>query len=285
MLGIIGSFQPEFYKRIVKQNLSKSFGFLAVFLILVSLIISFKYTAAVKRAIPEMNLWIQENFENITAGLPEIKIEDGILLLPQQYYIKEWGDSFAFVVEPDQNKIYSELEKYSNALVLSKTKFLLKNTKHHGSSEMKVYDLKEIEFLNIIPAQDGLRVVSPDKDFDLTPFSIEDFIDKASVFIYPFLSIWFFFVYSFNKLLQILFFSLVSLMIAKSVKQAFSYKHLLNIGIYAVVPPTAAAIGKELLNFNIPQFWIIYSFIYVVYLFWGIKASSDVCIEEERSNG
>ena len=275
MLGLIGSFNPNFYREITKQSLWRSLGFLIVFITIISAIVSYKYTVIVKNMLPQVNSWTQKNLINIASDFPTIEIEDGSLTLPKDVYIKEWADEFVFVVQPEAENVYHILERYSNVLLLTREKFITKTTKEDfEQSEIKTYNLKKIKFFKITPTNSGLKVFFNNRAVDITPLVVRKLLEKLSLFIYPLLFLFFFSIYGFTKPLQTLIFSLLSLIFNTNLKATLSYRQLLNIGVYALVPSTSLAMVGELSNLKIPLFWVIYLLIYFIYIFLGIKSTT-----------
>ncbi len=273
MLGIIGSFNPKFYKKIAAQSLVKSFGFLIVFVIIVSAVVSYKYTVAIKRILPEVNLWADENLGHIASGFPVIEIKDGCLTFPKEAFVKEW-DEFIFIIDPQAQNVYEILEEYSNIFLLTRKELLIKTTKSDFEhSEIKVYKLENINLFKIVPCETGVRVFFEDKEIDITPSTVERLTGKLSSFLYSLVFLWFLGIYFFTKPLQILVFSLISLIFNANLKAALPYKQLLNIGIYALVPCTSLAVVANLANLTIPLFWAVYLLIYSYYLFIGIRGN------------
>lgn len=275
MSGIVKSFDPKFYKSIAKQSFGKSFGFLVVFILILSAVISFKWTANIKATLPEINSWVRKNFEEIIADLPEIEIKNGKLTAPQTNYIKKFEDEFALIVEPDEEKVYSLMKNFPNAIVLTESKLVIKNTKNRGvQAEIKETDLGEVAYFKVTPYQERLEITtsqnSQDK-FKVNPVIIKSLLEKFTLIFYPICFLFLLFTLFLRKLVLVLLFSLVSLIINSNFNQPLSYKNLFTIGIYAMVPPTCLAVIVELLGVRIPLFWIVYSSIYIVYLFLAIK--------------
>ncbi|UCC95802.1 MAG: DUF1189 family protein [Candidatus Omnitrophota bacterium] len=276
MLGIIKGFYPPFYKKIAKQSFAKSFGFLVVFVIIVSAIVSYKNAMSLKSMFPQINRWVGQNLGNIVSDLPPIEIQNGSLTLPKQTYVKEWKDEFAFIVDPYTENMYSRLERHDNVLLLTKDKLIIKSTESDiKESEINTYSLKDVKFLKVVPTETGLKVTLEQRDFNVTPTTIKNVLEKSHLFFFPIALFWFCFMYGLGKLLHLFMFSLVSLIIKASLKAPLSYTHLLNIGVYALVPPTVAAVALHASGIVIPFFPLIYITIYVTYLFSGINASKE----------
>lgn len=275
MIGIVKSFDPKFYKTIAKQKLGKSFGFLCVFILILSAVISFKWTANIKASLPEINSWVRKNFEEIISDLPEIEIKDGKLIAPETNYIKKFEGEFALIVEPDEEKVYSLMKNFPNAIVLTESKLVIKNTKSRGvQAEIKETNLSEVAYFKVTPYQEGLEITTSQNSqnkFKVNPVIIKSLLGKFTLIFFPACFLFLLIVFFLRKLILVLFFSLVSLIIKSSLNQRLSYKNLFTIGIYAMIPPTCLVVIVELLGLRIPLFWVVYSSIYIVYLFLAIK--------------
>lgn len=279
MLGIVKSFDPKFYKTIAKQKLGKSFVFLLLFVLILSAIFSFKYTANIKAALPEINSWVRQNFSEIISDLPEIEIKNGKLVSPQANYIKKFKGEFALIIEPDEEKVYSLVENFPNAIALTETKMLIKSTKSTGQAEIKETNLKEVAYFKVTPYQEELEITTSKNKFSVNPILIKSLLEKFTLIFYPICFLFLLIAFFLRKLILVLFFSLVSLVIKSSLNKPLSYKSLFTIGIYAMVPPTCLAVVIELLGMKIPGFWLIYTAIYITYLFLAIKTEEAECKE------
>ncbi|MCK4810549.1 MAG: DUF1189 family protein [Candidatus Omnitrophica bacterium] len=287
MLGIIKSFNPSFYPKITRQSLWKSLGFFLVFIIIISAILSFKISSDVKRQLPVAEAWLYENIPQIVSDFPPLEIENGNLVLPEKTYIKEWEDQFSLVIEPDPKKIYPILDEYSNVVVFTQKKLIIKTSNPKtNQSKVETQDLSKVKLFKIDQIDTGLKFTFENKEFDVTPSTIERFLEKLYLFVFPLVFLWFFCVYIFTKPAQILIFSLVSLIFNKNLKTGLSYKQLLNIGTYALVPPTLLAATKDIANLKIPLFGAVYVLIYILYFFWGIKATRELPkeIKEDKND-
>ncbi len=276
MVGIIKSLNINSYKKIARQSFAKSLGFLVIFIIIISAVISLKFTFVAKTGLFQFSSFLNRNLEPILSGLPSIEIKNGILILPKEPYTKEWKGDFALIIEPGVEIDNSIMEKYNNCLLLTQNNLIIKETEAaQGKSKIEIYKLEKLDYLKITPIQSGIKIAIKNKEFSLTPSNVEKFLKIIQFFIWPVLFLWFFFMYSFTKPAQILIFSLPSLIFKARLKATLSYKALLNIGVYAIVPPTCLALVKEILNIKIPFFWFIYSAIYVAYLYFAVKLNKE----------
>jgi hypothetical protein len=276
MAGIIESFNINSYKKLATQSFGKSFWFLVVFVMIVSSVISLKGTLAVKKGLAQFNLFLNQHLESIVSGLPPIEIKNGTLILPKEPYVKEWQGKYAIVIEPAEEFDNSILEKYNNCLLFTQKKLIMKQTdEKKGKSEIQIYKLEKFGYFKISPIQSGLKIEAENKQFNLTPSSVGKFSKIIQWFIFPVLFLWLFFWYGFAKMAQVFVFSVFSLIFKASLKAVLSYRELLTIGIYAIVPPTCVALVKEIFNIRLSWFWCIYSAMYVTYLYLAVKSCKE----------
>lgn len=274
MLGIVKSFKPSFYKNIYNQSLGRSYGFLVVFVLLISLLISSGSIFYVNKSLPKAYDWIDRNFQYIINDLPQIKIENGQLTRPQTRFLKEWDEGFVFLVVPQKDDYFSIINEYENIALLTQDSLILKFDKgNQGQSEIKTFDLARIELLSLTPGSRGLNILFKDKTFDFNESSIKKFLRRLIPILFPIFFIYFFFLYLVIKPLQVVIFSLGALIINNLTKAKLSYKQLLNIGVYAMVPPVLIVLFLQFLNIH---FFILYVIIYFVYLYFGISSVKEL---------
>ena len=271
MLGIVKSFKLSFYKNIYNQSLGRSYGFLVVFVLLISLLISSGSIFYINKSLPLAYDWIDSNFQYIINDLPQIKIENGQLTYPQTRFLKEWDQGFVFLIMPDSNDYFSAINEYENIALLTRDSLILKFDK--GQPEIKTFDLDNIELLKLTPDNRGLNILFKDKNFDFNESSIKKFVRRLVPILFPIFFIYFFFFYLLIKPLQVIIFSLGALIINSLTKAKLSYKQLLNIGVYAMVPPVLIVLFLQLFNIN---FFILYIIIYFLYLYFGINSSKEL---------
>lgn len=281
MKAIIESFNARFYKKIAKQKLGRSIGFIALFIVIVSAVVSLQFTLIIKGKLPQINAFLNNNLDYIVSDFPVTEIKNGTLILPEEKYIKEWDENFALIIEPDEGNADLLLEEFPNVFLITRTKMVSKVfDAASGRTKTESYDLARFDFLRIEPSEFGFKVMMRDRTFEFSPETIDGFLKRIFLFVWPTLFVWSFFAMAFAKSIQILFFSLFSLIFNSSLKAGFSYQNLLNIGIYAIVPPTCVALLRNLLNINIPAFWFIYTAMVILYLFFGIKYCKEPAVSD-----
>ena len=157
---------------------------------------------------------------------------------------------------------------------------LWKQTKPEGQVEIREQDLSEVE-LCVLRRGDiekgelavltvGNAKTFGEKVFPVTPETLEAWQGKVARWL-PGMIIPLFFYCFIAKLIQLFLFSLASLIINSVGGARLAYHNLLNIGIFALVPPTFLALLVKLAGEAIPNFYLLYVLVYLVFLFLGIK--------------
>ena len=272
MFGMFGAFDPGFYPKIARQSIGRSVGFILVFVLIISALVSIKYTFVALSGLSIAKKWVVDNMPKLASELPAISVDKGSIVEPKKVFIKEYGKQFALIVEPDAQNASAAIAAYPNAALLTQQQLITKQTNaNSASADIKTYNLENRSF-TITPGADGFKVSFEQRQFDIVPKAINRIIDIGSMFIFPVLLIIWFSIYSFTKPLHVFLFSLVSLVIMAVLKTRLTYKELWNIGVYALVPATCLAAFMDILGLRILFFPLFYSLLYVCYLYMAIKA-------------
>ncbi len=285
MKEIKDSFNLQKYQFLKDKRLSKSISFLLFFTFLISFLFAFKSTLFVNRELPNLAYKAKQILEKNLTDIPLIEIKNGITVKPEQRYQKTWKE-FAFIIAPNESDPYKILEESESLLGLTRENLIIKSKKREVESEIKVYDLKNIEELFITPIEKGIRISSGEFKFDLTPDFINRLMKRLAVLSFPVLLVLFLTALFFSKLIHLLSFSLFSLIFNNRIKANLRYKQLLNIGIYALIPPTILSVTLQLLNLNTPLNWALHSTIYITLIYKAIKLNVtpvDVLLEIESN--
>lgn len=266
---ILASFNFNFYQEIAFQSLKKSFKFLALFLLLIALILTLRYSYdfyKFSREIVEMAPIFLERLKDF----PEIKIEKGEVILPKEKFVEKWPDFSLIIDREGKIEDYLEedyLEERESALILLKNKAIWKSPR-----ETRIYSLLGINYFGFkFDQEKEIPILSFNGQvFQLTQEKIKFWADRIIPIIPPFLFIFTFLSLFIAKSIRILIFSLLSLIINKVKKLNLAYSNLLNIGIFALIPPLIFETVVKLADLKIPYFGLIYSLLYLAFLIPGL---------------
>ncbi|MFA6384970.1 MAG: DUF1189 family protein [Candidatus Omnitrophota bacterium] len=274
MFGLFGAFDPRFYPKISKQSIGRSIGFLALFVLIVAACVSARYTSVVLSGFTAAKKWVHGNIAAIASEYPAVTVEKGVIVDPKESFIKEYDKRFAVIIEPDPDKARAIMDRYPNLALLTQKLLIIKQAKDSsGAEEIKTYPMEKTSF-SITPGESGFKLLYERRQFDLTSRTISRWLDIAGLFVFPVLLVICFAAYCFAKPAHVFIFSLASLIIAAIMKIKLSYKEMWNIGAYALVPSTCAAVLLDVSGFRVPFFWLLYCAIYIAYLYLGMKASA-----------
>ncbi len=241
----------RFYKEIAFQKVSKSIGYLFLFIFLITLALSMKYSTVLIQGMAEVS-------KELGDRLPEIRIENGVVSTDvQEPFIIEEKD-FIFIIDTT-GKITTVDPSYKQGILLTRNKLI------HRQSEIetRAYDLSKI------------------KSFTVNKEAMERWRKASSRFAFPFLVVILFPYYVVAKQIQILFFSLIALIANTATKANLKYENLFNISLFALTPPVLLATIFNLAGLRIPLFLsvFLYTVIYIIFLIGGVKSCKGQVIE------
>ena len=252
---------------------------------------SAKYSFDARAWIQKGAEWVNTNLtKKLSEVLPEITIKDGELSSPvKQPLIYEWEDEnmaeamgdghFVFIL--DTTGAVTSLDGYPNGILMTKDKLVFKY-QEAGRSKIEEMEFKDIKSFKMTPGKEEGVLINfsvNGQDSKLT----EDIIEKWAViigkFLFPVIMVGIFIYYLAAKLLQVLLFSLLSLIVNSANNTKLEYSNLLNIGVFAMTPAVVLAVLAAVFNVTVPMFGFIYMGLYVAFLVMGVmqfKAASPV---------
>ncbi|MFA5839163.1 MAG: DUF1189 family protein [Candidatus Margulisiibacteriota bacterium] len=273
MFGLIESFNPKFFKSLLAKRMGRCIGFLFVFIILLSIILSLKITILLIPPFSQAKDWINENMVSLVAQFPVLELNDGKIIQPKKTFSKTYGDILAIIIEPGNKNVLDLMDKYSNAIVITQQECFMKTNKNNGTvSEIKQYSLESVT-AKFIPVKSGMDVIWDKTTYHCTPALVNQWLNLISIAMFPFFCLFFFFVYLFTKFFQLFTFSLAGMFFCSIQKAKIGYGNLLKIGIYALVPPSWITL-LLIVVFNWFAPWWLYSIIYLIYLYFGIREAA-----------
>jgi hypothetical protein len=273
MEEIRASFYIKEYLNLKNKKLSKGISFLLFFTFLISFIFAFKSTLFVNRGLPNLAYKAKQILKNDIASMPKIEVKDGVTIRPEKRYSKYWKEHL-FIIDSNEKDPYKILEEPKLFLGLTKNHLVIKRDKGEVESDIKVYSIEKIKELFIVPTDKGFKMAIGNFNLDITSDSIDKITKRFSVIAFPFFLVLFLIFLFPSKMTQVLFFSILSIILNDKLKTNLKYKELLNISIYAVIPPTILSMILMLLNLRLPFFWIIYLTIYITFIYRAIKTCS-----------
>lgn len=291
--GFVGSFSPRFYKEIAHQSFGRSFGYLVLLVLVMSLMLSAKYSFYARRGIQEGAEWINTNLaEKLSESLPEITIKDGELSSPvKQPLIYEWKDKnmaevlkegqFVFIL--DTTGSVTSLDGYPNGILITKNKTVFKY-QEAGRSKIEEMEFKDIKSFKMTPGKEEGVLINfnvDGKDSRLTEDIIKKWAGIIENLFFPVFLVGMSIYYLVAKLLQVFLFSILSLIVNSANNAKLKYDELLNIGVFAMTPPIVLAVLAALFGVRIPISAVIYIGLYAAFLIMGIMQSKTAGVQEK----
>ena len=142
---------------------------------------------------------------------------------------------------------------YKQGILLTKNKLIYKQSE----IETREYDLSRI------------------KSFNLDHEAIGEWKGILKRFSLPIVFASFFPYFVITKLIQILFFSLIALIVNVATKTNLKYQNLFNISLFALTPPVLLATIFNLTGLRIPFLGLVYIVIYLIFLIEGVRSCRE----------
>jgi hypothetical protein len=274
---IWGSFRPSFYKEIVAQGFVSTLKFLAVVIFFISLAFSAQYALEFKRMSSRTVSWIKANLPDVIEEFPEVWIENGQARAnPQDPFVRFW-DKLGFLLVIDTTKEaedVSSLAGYDNAFMLTRGKLITKTLRKGDNYDIKVYRLPEVRKFHFIPGDrkkgEIFKVNLNGNTFIATPSNLNRWKRRLDMLAFPYFLVVLIVYFFLAKLIQIYSFSLLSLTVNALSRAGLNFTGLLNIGAYALIPPTALAMLVNLGRLRFGGFGLIYLGLYAAYIIAAI---------------
>lgn len=235
-------FSFPFYKEVKERPVSRAVKFLLRLAALTTVLISIRLSFDALYWIEKIGAWMEES-------LPEITVTGGQASSPAQqpYQIEAEGKNFVFVLDTT-GAIQEVPAQYPSGILVTKNRLIFKE----NNFQKREYDLAQLS---------GVA---------LNKQTIGELKRILKILAVPLLTVGLFLYLFFARLIQVLFFSLISVVINLAGGIGLSYQAMFAIGVYALVPCSllgtlVALIGKPLLLFP-----AVYLSSYLTYLVIGI---------------
>ena len=286
---LIQSFNPNFYCSIVQQSFGRTFRYIILLALFVAIALSVKPTVDFKIQMFGATRWAQGNLPQILSGITVITIEKGqVFCSAQQPFVKRLDiqkDKVTFII--DTTGQITSMDGYDLGLLLTKNKLILKSTESEGVAKIQEYDLSKVAYFNLQAGEKAKGEIvniafNKEKTYQLTYRKLAKLLKIFQWAAFPIILISLFSYYTFTRIAQLFIFSPLSLLVGKFTKSGINYPKILNIGAYALTPPTLLAVLFIIIKAGPPAFWLLYMFIYVFFLIAAIlKCKKSLIIEGE----
>ncbi|MBI3319659.1 MAG: DUF1189 domain-containing protein [Candidatus Omnitrophica bacterium] len=238
------AYSAEAYREIAAGRTAKAFGYLAALIAIATVVFTIAAQIGASRAVDEFKrsrLWEQ--------NLPEIRIAGGKVSSPaQQPYVKEIGGT-VFVL--DTTGATTDLDpKYEQGVLVTQSEVIVKRLR--GIRETRRYALDQVP------------------DMVLNQANVEQLLARVRQWAWLVVGIGDLIWLWIAKLVQVLFWSLLSLSVNNIGKRNARYGALFRIGILALTVPLAYDVLVAVLGWARGFSGLISLALYLGYLIWGV---------------
>lgn len=240
----------EFYPLFLKESLGRAF----LYLFMISLVFGI---IGLSKVAYELNEGINFAVNYVKNDMPYFRFQNGKLNVEGDMpIIIEDGPEGIVVIDTTGKTNESILDKYERGIFINKHKLINKNNP---------VEKREIEFKQL----HGVSFTKNSVIRLLPKLKLVNLIVIIGGIIFIFI----------GKIFSTLFVSLLGLIINSITKANLEYKDIYKLGIYSITLPTIIKVVANLLNYNIPFFFIIYYGIVIFYLWKSmsiIRYESDL---------
>lgn len=281
------SLNPTFYRKIVQQSFGRSLRYIILLALFVAMVLSVNYTVVLKTVTVGVRGWARGNIPQILSGIHTITIKNGqVSCAAQQPFVKRLDmqkDRVSFII--DTTGQITSLDGYDLGLLLTKNKLILKSMEREGMAKIQEYDLSKVAYFKLQAGEEAKGEIvniafNKEKTYQLTYKKLAKLLKIFPLVAFPIILIFLFSYYAFAKMAQLFIFSPLSLLVGKFAKAGINYPKILNIGAYALTPPTLLAVLFIIIKVNIPAFWLLYMILYVFFLITAILKCKKSLITE-----
>lgn len=239
------TFSFPFYKGVAERPLSQGMKFLLKFVFVLTLILSIRLSLDALH-------WINVVSDWMLGSLPEITVTHGEASSPvqQPYSAEGAGKNFVFIFDTTGTTTGIPAEYPSGVLVTKKRVFLKENL-----GETREYDLAQFSGVTI-------------NDETITKLK-----QTSKTLLVPVIAVGLFLYLLIARLIQVAFFSVVSVVINLAGGMGLTYARLFCIGIYALVPCGLLGAFVGVMGVPLPWFPVVYASCYLTYLIIGVLQS------------
>lgn len=188
----------------------------------------------------------------ITQQIPPITIENGRVLadVDQPYFIRSTESDEVFAIIDTTGQI-NALDDTSAVVLLTGSELISKKS----DTETRVYDLSDVEYF---------YMDQPTLDWWLELSRM-----WGPIIIYPFMVAGSYLY----RLLQMLFYSVIALLLGKVLNSSLGYDSILSITAVAITPAVVLKTLAWMIDITIPFSWLVYFLVAFGYIAFGMEAS------------
>lgn len=240
-------YSTDLYRDMALNKKGVGFGYLFLLLALcwLVLVIAVGY---------HINSYLDENAPGLLSQFPEITIIDGQASIKemQPYYISDQKTGEVIAVIDTTGSINS-LDQTEAVILLTRTHLMVEK----NDIETRTFDLSEA----------GDYII----DRELVSAWIDMTKSYLPIVIYPFALAGSYFY----RIIQMLIYAAIGLLFASICKAELEYPQLLRLSVVAVTPSIIISTLLWTLGTNMPMSGLMYFILTMVYLFLGVKATTE----------
>lgn len=256
-------FDFEKYQDLAAEKVLRTIGYMAILVLIFTLIVTATYTYKLTMAIASMRQYIDENIETITFENNQLNIipenhEETTLIENESLGIKVLINT---QVEDEEkiNESINEISSEENGILILKDKILIKNELMNNPYTYSYETIAKQYNINKIDKQEALNLLAYET---IKPLLFSVF---GTLFIYFFVII-----YLPSTLIDIIILSIFGYIVSMISKLRLKYSAIYNIAAYSITLPIILNIIYFIVNsftgFTIRYFEVMYTTVATIYI-------------------
>lgn len=259
----VSIFDFEKYQDLAAEKVLRTIGYIAILVLIFTLIVTATYTYKLTMAIASMRQYIDENIETITFENNQLNIipenhEETTLIENESLGIKVLINT---QVEDEEkiNESINEISSEENGILILKDKILIKNELMNNPYTYSYETIAKQYNINKIDKQEALNLLAYET---IKPLLFSVF---GTLFIYFFVII-----YLPSTLIDIIILSIFGYIVSMISKLRLKYSAIYNIAAYSITLPIILNIIYFIVNsftgFTIRYFEVMYTTVATIYI-------------------
>lgn len=278
----ISIFDFDGYQNLAAEKISRTIGYIALLMIILSIVVSLAYTYQFAGMISDVRNYI-------SSEVAEIKFEDyNITIIPNngeeitEIDVNDMINAKIIIntQTTDEEKIQNSINTINsveNGILILKDRIIIKNSVYANPMEYSIEDICKEYNINIINKDTVLEMISGNE------------IKTLYIMFFAMMAFYMFIVYISNLLIDIFLLSLLSYIVARISGLRLKYSAIYNIATYALTLPIILniiyAVVNILTGFTIKYFQVMYTTIASIYIITAIlMIKSDVIKKQIELN-
>lgn len=275
-------FDFDGYQDLAAEKITKTILYIALLMIIFSVVISFTYTCKMFQIVNQAKEYISNNISEITFNDYELTVtpsnnEDIIDVSTDNFVINRIIVNTEDLDENGKNNAISDIRSEENGILILKDRIIIKTALSSNVMQYSYEDISKQYNINNLSKEELINILNSNE--------LKLFVISLLVII----TIYIFVVYFFSILVDILLFAVLAYIVSRLARLRLKYSAIYNIAAYSITLPVILNmlyfVANILTGFTMKYFQIMYTSIASIYIITAIlMIKSDVIRKQMELN-